>query len=57
MLEGMALPLGKGMDDLSRGFVLLPDAECDGTLHPVQVVVETGFRPDKQGRRYTGQMQ
>ncbi len=50
LLQGVALPFGERVYDLGRTLILLPDAEGDGALHAVQVVVQAGFRGDEQRR-------
>ena len=54
--EGLTLPFGQGVNDFS-GLAGFLDVEGDGTLHPVQIIVETGLGGDHDGGRNTGQVQ
>ena len=55
--ESMPFPLGQGVDDFGLPPAVIPHVKDDRPLHPVQIIVEPGFRPDKQRRGHTGQGQ
>ena len=46
--QGEPLPLGQRMDDFSRPAAFIEHIERYRPFRPVQIVVESGFRPDKQ---------
>ena len=53
--EGEPFPLRKGMDDFGLAVAQVAYGECDGTLHSVEVVVDTLSLEDEEGRGHAAQ--
>ena len=57
LLQGVALPFCQGMNDLGGTLILLLDAEGNGALHTVQIVVQSGFRRNEERSGDTQQIE
>ena len=55
-LQGLPLPLGQGVDNF-HGRAGFQHIEGDGAFHTVQVIIQTAFRRDHDGRGNTGKIQ
>jgi hypothetical protein len=57
LFQGVAFPFGQGLDDLAIAALLFQDIKGNRTFDTVQVIIETGFGINEQGRRYSEQIE